>query len=363
MMSLALILKEHREKYGLTQLQLAETLHVDERTLRRWEHQETRLTDVRELRRLASVLGVAAERLGVTDQAGGISPEQADETLHHVWQLIAAARFFEARAVAERLVADLQTNALHSGSQAHLFQLTQAHRVTAFVQAENTRTSEVGYPLASYCAMAKTARLLGNTTLLALALAFEGDMYNRRGEVNKGNEYLETALSIAPTKDSAAKGSIFLLLARGYFKAGQREAFEQYMAEAEAQAEQVTDDSVTREPFGLKAVYQEYGKSYALLGNMHRALEYIERAQHLPPFDTYWDLVLKTTTVMALIRGGEIQHGVDLAVECTELCRKHGAFRLLERIYGMQQYLQHLTTSLERTTAVLREALDGPIEY
>src|SRR5207245_718887 len=105
-MSLAPILKKYREKYGLTQLQLAETLHIDERTPRRWEHQETRLTDVRELRRLASALGVAAERLGVTDQAGGLTPDQADETLHHVWQLIVAARLFEARAVAERLVAD-----------------------------------------------------------------------------------------------------------------------------------------------------------------------------------------------------------------------------------------------------------------
>ncbi len=363
MMSLAPILREHREKYGLTQFQLAETLRVDERTLRRWEHQKTRLTDVRELRRLASVLGVAAERLGVTDQVEGISPDQADETLHHVWQLIATARLFEARAVAERLVADLQSNALHPGSPAHLYRLTQAHRVTAYVRARNTRISEIDCPLASYRAMEQTARLLNDPPLLALALGFEGQMYTRIGEVNKGNEYLETALVIAPDEDAVAKGVAALFLAKGYFKAGQRGAYERWMDEAEERAEQVTGDSVIGEPFSLKAVYEEYGRSYALLGNMHQALEYIERAQHLPPFDTYWDLVLKTTTVMALIRGGEIQQGVGLAVECTELCRKHGAFRLLERIYGMQRYLQHLTTSLERTTAVLREALDGPIEY
>src|SRR6266566_702138 len=363
MMSLAPILKEHREKYGLTQLQLAETLGVDERTLRRWEHQETRLTDVRELRRLASALGVAAERLGVTDQVEGISPDQADETLYHVWQLIAAARLFEARAVAERLVADLQTNAPCPGSPAHLYRLMQAHRVAAYVQDKNTRTSEVHYALASYRAMEQTARLLDDPPLLALALAFEGEMYTRIGEVNKGNEYLETALVIAPDEDAVAKGAAALFLAKGYFKTGQQGAYARWMAEAEERAGQVTGDSVIGEPFGLKAVYEEYGRSYALLGNMHQALEYIQRAQHLPPFGTYWGLALKTTTVMALIRGGEIQHGVDLAVECTELCRKHGAFRLLERIYGMQQYLQHLTTSLERATAVLREALDGPIEY
>lgn len=362
MSSLAPILKEYRKQYGLTQLQLADTLHVDERTLRRWEHQETRPADVRELRRIASVLGVAAERLGVTDQAGGIPPEWADETLHHVWQLIAAARVSEARAVAERLVADLQTNALRPGCQAHLYRLTQAHRVAAYVQDKNSRTSEVHYPLASYRAMEQTARLLDDPPLLALALAFEGEMYIRIGEVNTGTEYLETALVIAPEEDSTAKGVAALFLARGYFKAGQRGAFERWMAEAEARAGQVTGNSVIGEPFGLKAVYEEHGKSYALLGNLHQALEYIERAEHLPPFGPYWDLVLKTTTVMALIRGGEIQDGVGLAVECIELCRKCGTFRLLERIYRMQQYLQCLTTSLERATAVLREALDGPIE-
>lgn len=362
-MTLAPILKEHREKYGLTQLQLADTLSVDNRTLRRWEHQETILTDVRELRRIASVLGVEAERLGVTDKAGGISPEQADQTLQHVWKLIATARLFEARTVAERLVADLQTNALCPGRRTHLYRLTQAYRVAAYVQDKNTRTDEVRYPLASYRAMEQTSRLLEDPTLVSLALAFTGSIYIRSGEVYRGQAYLEAALAVAPEEDMATEGSIALLLAGGYFKTGQRGAFERSMAEAEERAGQLTDDSVTRESFGLKAVYEEYGKSYALLGNMHQALEYIERARRVPPFDTYWDLVLKTTTVMALIRGGEIQHGVALAVECIELCKKHGAFRLLERIYSTQQHLQRLTISLERAGAELREALDGQVEY
>ena len=363
MMSLAPMLKEHREKYGLTQHQLAETLHVDERTLRRWEHQETRLTDIRELRRLASVLGVQAERLGITNQAGALTLEQADQTLHHVWQLVASARLSEARAVAERLVADLQTPAPCPGSPAHLYRLTQAHRVAAYVQDKNIRTSEVHSPLASYRAMEQMARLLDDSTLLALALAFEGGMYIRVGAVNRGTDYLEAALGIAPEQDSTANGAAALLLARGSFKAGQRGNFERWMAQAEAQAEQVTDEGITREPFGLKAVYDEYGRSYALLGRMDKALAYLQKAQQVPPFDTYWDLVLKTDTVTALILGGEIHQGVDRAVECVELCKKYGAFRLLERLYGVQRYLQRFTISLERATAVLREALDGPVEY
>ncbi len=78
-MMLSKVLKEYRERYGLTQVQLAENLSVDERTLRRWENQETILKDIGELRRIASVLGVEAERLGVLDKAIAVTGEQAEE--------------------------------------------------------------------------------------------------------------------------------------------------------------------------------------------------------------------------------------------------------------------------------------------
>ncbi|SRR5712692_276749 len=87
-MMLPRVLKEYRERYGLTQVQLAENLSVDERTLRRWENQETILKDIGELRRIASVLGVEAERLGVLDKAIAVTGEQAEETLQHIWRLV-----------------------------------------------------------------------------------------------------------------------------------------------------------------------------------------------------------------------------------------------------------------------------------
>jgi transcriptional regulator with XRE-family HTH domain len=58
---LALLLKEYRQKYGITQEQLASDLTVDVRTLRRWENQETIIKDKEELRRLASKLVLAKQ--------------------------------------------------------------------------------------------------------------------------------------------------------------------------------------------------------------------------------------------------------------------------------------------------------------
>jgi len=362
-MPLSNVLKAYREKYNLTQVQLAEDLHVDERTLRRWENQETILKDIRELRRIASVLGVEPESLGVSEKSAGITDEQAEETLEQIWKLVVNGRAYEARTIAERLVFDLQTKPAHPGSQKHLYKLTQAYHAEAYTRAMNTRNNEIHYPLASYGAMEKNARLVGDLTLLTVALTYQGDMYNRVGNVKKGIEYLETALQTVSQDDVAARGNAVQLLARGYLKAGRVETFERLMKEAEELGAQLTGFGVTKGQYGLKSVYEEYGKSYALMGNMPKALDYIQKARQVPPYDQHWEIVLKTTEAMALVRGGEVQKGIELAIECTELCRRFGTLRLLERIYSVQSYLQKLSREINASTDILRDALDGSSEY
>ena len=118
------VLRNYRSSYGLIQEQLSRDLYVDVRTLRRWENQEIVLRDKEELRRIASLLGVPAEMMGVVSET--IDTKQAQQTIDHVWRLISSGRANEARNVAERLVIDLQSKA----SQADLLVLTLAH--TAF---------------------------------------------------------------------------------------------------------------------------------------------------------------------------------------------------------------------------------------
>jgi DNA-binding transcriptional regulator YiaG len=55
------ILKDFRDTYSLSQEELAAELHVDVRTLRRWENGETILTDVGELQRLSDKLHIEPE--------------------------------------------------------------------------------------------------------------------------------------------------------------------------------------------------------------------------------------------------------------------------------------------------------------
>lgn len=358
---LSQILKEYREKYDITQEQLASDLNVDVRTIRRWQNQETNLQDKGELRRLASKLGVEAERVGVTSES--LTDEQASETIEHIWTLVNNGRAWEARAIAERLVNDLLSKSQLTGKDEDIRRLAQARHAQAYTRAMNTRISEIRYPLASYHAMGETARLLGDSTLLSIALTYEGDMYSRVEKIDKALPLLQAALDTAPETDIAARGNALQLLGRAHFKGRDVKAFEQAMKESEELAYSLTGQEITRGQYGLISIYEEYAKCYAILGEMRRALDYIEKAYALGVPDTHWKMVLETTKVMALVRGGEIEIGTDLALECVDQCRKYGTVRLLERIYGVHKYLQRLRKQLGKYDDVLREALDGPTEY
>ena len=358
---LSYILKEYREKYNVTQEQLASDLNVDVRTIRRWQNQETDLQDKGELRRLASKVGVEAERLGITDES--LTDQQASETIEHIWMLVNNGRAWEARSIAERLATDLQAKACLTGKDEDIHRLALAQHTQAYTQSMNTRVSEIRYPLASYHNLGETARVLEDPTLLAIALTYEGDMYNRVGKVEKGIPLLKAALDTVPETDIAARGNALQLLGRAHFKAGSITEFDRAMKEAEELAGALTGGEITRGQYGLISVYEEYAKSFGLAGDLQKALHYIQEAYNLGVPDIHWQMVLKTAEVVALIRGGEIKAGTNLAVECVEECRKYGTVRLLERVYGVHKYLQQLRRDIGKSDEMIREALDGPIEY
>src|SRR5207249_10309692 len=95
------------------------------------------------------------------------------------------------------------------------------------------------------------------------------------------------------------------------------------------------------------------------LGQMQRALEYIDKAEEELPATTRWSILLKTTRAVTLVRGGEYQAGGDLAIESAQLCRAYGNIRCLERVYGIQRYLERKSKEMARIGGDIREVLDG----
>lgn len=356
---LAQVLKDHREQYNLTQEQLASDLSVDVRTLRRWESRETILTDIRELKRLADKLGIEPERFGLAASLHATrTPEQIEEVITHIWSLVEQSRIQEARNTIERLIHNLQTQ-ITTEDPKLLYSLARAFHTAGYAVAEGTRASGSYEALLHYQQMESIARIINDHTLLNIALTYQGDMYRRLGNITKAIEYLEAARDTTPHADTAARGNGIQLLGRAYFYKRDIAGFERVMAKAEALSS--TFDPATSSTMGhysLGTVYEEYGRSYTTLGQIQKAMEYLNRAEAALPSTKFWQLLVMTARTMVLVKSGEIRSGVQLAIEAANECRATGNLRYLERIYAVQQYLDGLKREIEQISTPLRETLD-----
>jgi hypothetical protein len=77
------------------------------------------------------------------------------------------------------------------------------------------------------------------------------------------------------------------------------------------------------------------------------------------PQTKFWELLVMTSRAEALIKGNEFRDGIKIAVEAAEQIQATGVMRYLDRIYGIQQYLDRLTREIGQLSAPLREILDG----
>ena len=232
-----------------------------------------------------------------------------------------------------------------------------------------TRADETAIPFAHYNEMERIARILGDQALISVALTYEGDMLQRGGKIEQSIQYLEAVRDTPSHIDVSVRGNGIQLLGRAYFKAQRFADFERVMKEAEALAHepQIADlSNNVKGQYGAGTVYEEWGRSLGLLGRTNEAMEYLDKAEDI--FSQTWilprrNMLMKTARAMVLVRDGEIQQGVEMAVEALDLCRKQGNIRLLERIYGIHQYLNQLTREIGTSKSILGEALVGPVDY
>src|SRR5438270_3582251 len=359
---LSQVLKDYRKEHGLTQEQLAYDLEIEPRTLRIWEN-ERPLNNVQELRRIADILGIEPERLGL---AASLyipkTPQHIEEIIEHVWSLMDEVRVIEARTIIEKLVRDANTQMI-TEDHALLRSLAHAYQAAGYVASMNARTSEVPLALHYYHQMESVARIIHDQTLLNIALTYQGDMYRRLGDIQKAITYLEAARDTTPQANAAARGNGLQLLGRTARLKKDVKSFECAMAEAEELASTIDPaKNSIHGHYNLGLVYEEYAKSYAAMGKTHKALEYIKRARTTLPKTPNNQVLLMIAQAEALIYGGAIDSGKPLAVEAARLSRIQGHHRRLERIQNIKRYLHQQTLKLGKAEMDLDEALNGPIE-
>jgi transcriptional regulator with XRE-family HTH domain len=353
-------LKDYREKHNLTQEQLAYDIDMEPRTLRAYESGERQLNNIRELRRIADRLGIEPEQLGI---AGSIylprNPEEIEGTIQHAWSLVEESRLKDAKTIIERLAKNIRSQ-ITTEDPMLLRSLAHTYHSAGYIVSEATKAEESYEAILYYQQMENIARIIKDDTLLNIALTYQGDMYKRLGKLDKATTYLEAARDETPQADKAALGNGIQLLARVYLRKGEMNKFERAMKETEELF--YTFDpktSSTRGHYSPGTVYEEYGRSYADLGQTTKAMEYLDKAQKDLPNTKFWQLLITTSRAVALVKGNEIKEGVQIAIDATEEIKKLGVLRYLDRIYLINQHLENLERQIGNTRKPLQEILNG----
>lgn len=337
-----LFLKDYRKTHNLSQEQLAYDLNIEPRTLRAYENGERQLNNINELRRIADLLGMEPERLGVaTSIYIPRTADQIEEILKHVWEIVEESRLQEAMTITEQLTRNLRAQTTSDDPQL-LTSLAHAYHTAGYVWSEATKASESQGAIRHYREMETIARTLDDHTLLNIALTYQGDMYRRLGDLSQAITYLEAARDTTPRADVAARGNGIQLLGRAYLRKGKSgyKEFEYTMKEAEELAHQFDPkESSTQGHYSLGTVYEEYGRSFTDLSQMQKAMEYLDLAQANLPQTKFWELLVTISRAIVLIKDGELQSGVQLAITAADQSRAAGIERYLERIYNVQEYL------------------------
>ena len=237
--------------------------------------------------------------------------------------------------------------------------LAHAYHAAGYVAAVSTRSFESYRALPAYHEVEVLGRTLSDPTLINIGLTYQGDMHQRMGDVTTALTYLEAARDVKGT-DTAALGNGVQLLGRAYLRMGDLGAFERAMARSEEMTTLFDPaHSSTRGHYNLGTVYEEYGRSYAGLGFMPKALDYLDRAREALPKTAFWELLIVTARAIALVKGGELRAGVEMAVGAAEQCRATGNVRFLDRVYIVQAHLDQIAHDIATLASPLREALHG----
>ena len=352
------VLKDYRKSHNLTQEQLAHDLLVEPRTYRAYESGQNPINNINELRRIADLLGIEPERLGLASSLYiPRTPEQIEEVIQHAWELIEESRIQEAKFIIDRLVQNLQAQI--TTEDPHLLRsLAHTYHAAGYVTSVGTRSYESYKAIPHYHQMEVVARLINDDTLLNVALTYQGDMYQRLGETKKAITYLEAARDTTPNADTASLGNGIQLLGRAYLRVDDLNGFERAMAKSEELTYAFDPKtSVTQGHYSIGTVYEEYGRSYANLGQMQKALEYLDLAQASLPQTKFWELLVTTARAIALVKGKELKAGLDLAAEVANECIETGNIRFLDRIYIIDHYVEELTRDVLQMRKPVREAL------
>ncbi|HEU5382804.1 MAG TPA: hypothetical protein VFV38_45940 [Ktedonobacteraceae bacterium] len=291
------------------------------------------------------------------------SPEQLDKTLTTIWSLLTEARVYEAKARTEKLLHLIQ--AFEEQGQGPSPEIAaHAYHVAGYTASMSARNAEALPALHCFHEMKRLAGEAQNATLSVIALSYEGDTYRRLGELSQALTCLQDAYHYMSQPDLAAHGNCAQLLARIYFRSGDRQHFEKMMEEAERIGKSIDPiENSLHGQYCLGTVYIDYARSYNQLGLTQKAFEYLDCAEEALPPSPHWRTLLIATRGILLVRNGDFQKGMPDVLEAVRLGYKHGNQRLLDRFYALEYHLNEQARRLDQARLDLSDALERSLDF
>jgi transcriptional regulator with XRE-family HTH domain len=247
--------------------------------------------------------------------------------------------------------------ATHAGSlrQPALQLLATAHEMLGKVAFDG-----LDYPgaYAHFLEMEQLGGAAGDSDLRALAAVHQGDLLRRRGDYELAVQRLKTAVPVGRDAAGHIEGVRQQALARAHAEHGQRDAFLQAIEAAEAHASQLSPETADwGNQFSLTNVRNERAHGHTLLWEPEVALRiYLATEPEMHPVslrDIGNYTILKA---QAHAYAGDLDVGVDLAIEGLEFARRYRSARHATRVQRMHDRLSGTPIG---TSARLRDLADA----
>jgi transcriptional regulator with XRE-family HTH domain len=194
---------------------------------------------------------------------------------------------------------------------------------------------------AHFLQMEQLGEAVADAELQALAAIHQGDLLRRRGEYDLAVQRLQAAVPRAKAVAGVVEGMRQQTLARAHAEYGRREAFLRAIDAADEQARQGAPAALDwGKEFTLTTVRLERAHGHTLLWEPELALAiYLATEPELHPVSLRDIGNFTILKAQAHTYAGDVDVGVDLAMEGLEAARRYGSARHISRVQRLHDRL------------------------
>jgi tetratricopeptide (TPR) repeat protein len=183
---------------------------------------------------------------------------------------------------------------------------------------------------------------LDDANIISLAQIHRADVLRKRGCYESAVRLLNSINSTIEAANQHVQGIRWQILARAHSVYGYQDQFLGAIDHAEDIATHTKETIDTQyNQFNLIEVLQERAQGYTMLWQPEKALEIYPETDRLKPFRPIREMGSYTIIkAQAHTYSGNVDTGVDLAIQGVELARGYGSDRHISRVQGMYDRLR-----------------------